>query len=124
MCLLASFALVGVMALTNMEFFAALAYYGGIGAVIAASGFLGYGVVDAWQERRSRGQLPPRPDRGSRGLKGRQPGSTGHDPAPSDVHADSDVHAGRTRADFRTRRPQARGARVAVPGLGWASAHP
>jgi hypothetical protein len=70
LCLLAALALVGVMALTNMEFFAALAYYCGIAAVIAASGFLGYGVVDAWQERRSRGRAPdedpPRTDSGTR----------------------------------------------------------
>ena len=58
LCMLAAFALVGVMAVTNMEFFAALAYYYGVAAVIAASGFLGYGVVDAWQERRSCGPTP------------------------------------------------------------------
>ena len=48
------------MALTNMRIFAALAYYGGILAVIAASGFLGYGVVDSWYERRSREPPPGR----------------------------------------------------------------
>ena len=58
LCILVALALVGLMALTNMDFFAALAYYCGIAAVIAASGFLGYGVVDAWQERRSRGHPP------------------------------------------------------------------
>jgi DUF1707 SHOCT-like domain len=54
LCLLVALALVGLTALTNMKFFAILAYFGGILAVIAASGFLGYGVVDAWHERRSR----------------------------------------------------------------------
>ena len=54
LCILFALALVGLTALTKMEFFAILAYYGGILAVIAASGFLGYGVVDAWNERRSR----------------------------------------------------------------------
>jgi hypothetical protein len=54
LCLLAAFALVGVMALANTEFSAAVAFYCGIAAVIAASGFLGYGVVDAWHEWRSR----------------------------------------------------------------------
>jgi hypothetical protein len=54
LCILLAFALVGLAALTSMKFFALLAYYGGILAVIAASGFLGYGVVDAWHERRSR----------------------------------------------------------------------
>ena len=118
LCLLAAFALVGVMALTNMEFFAALAFYGGVAAVIAASGFLGYGVVDAWQERRARGQLPPRPGRSGRGLDSRQAGRAGHDPSPSDGPAD------RTRADLRARRPQATSGQLARPGLGWAAAHP
>jgi len=58
LCILFALALVGLTALTNMKFFAVLAYYGGILAVIAASGFLGYGVVDAWHERRSRGDPP------------------------------------------------------------------
>jgi Domain of unknown function (DUF1707) len=58
LCILAPFVLVGLLAVTNLEIFAALAYYCGIGAVIAASGFLGYGVVDAWQERRSQGHPP------------------------------------------------------------------
>ena len=54
LCILVALALVGLMALTNLKVFAVLAYYGGILAVIAASGFLGYGVVDAWHERRPR----------------------------------------------------------------------
>jgi uncharacterized protein DUF1707 len=58
LCILVALALVGLTALTHMEFFAILAYYGGILAVIAASGFLGYGVVDAWHERRSRDDPP------------------------------------------------------------------
>jgi uncharacterized protein DUF1707 len=53
LCILIVFALVGVMALTHMKF-VGMANYGGTLAVIAASGFLGYGVVDAWHERRSR----------------------------------------------------------------------
>jgi Domain of unknown function (DUF1707) len=118
LCLLAAFALVGIMALTNMEFFAALAFYGGVAAVIAASGFLGYGMVDAWQERRARGQLPPQPGRSGRGLESRQAGRAGHDPSPSDVRAD------RTRADLRARRPQATSGQLAMPGPGWAAAHP
>jgi len=58
LCILVPFVLVGLLALTDVEFFAPLAYYCGIGAAIAASGFLGYGVVDAWQERRSAGHPP------------------------------------------------------------------
>ncbi len=67
LCLLVALALVGLMALTNMRIFAALAYYCGILAVIAASGFLGYGVVDAWHERHS-GETPD--DRGRTGPGG------------------------------------------------------
>jgi hypothetical protein len=61
LCILFALALVGLTALTNMKFFALLTYYGGILAVIAASGFVGYGVVDAWHERRSRGDPRHRP---------------------------------------------------------------
>ena len=68
-------------------------------AIIAASGFFGYGIIDAWQERRSRGQLPPRPRRDSRGLEGGRPGSAGHDPAPPGARTDQ------TRADLRSHRP-------------------
>ena len=43
-------------------------------ALIAASGFFGYGILDAWQERSSRGQLPQRPDRVHQDLEGGLPG--------------------------------------------------
>jgi len=99
-CVLAAFAVVGVVALTNAEGLAVfLAFSSVVTAVIAASGFLGYGVVDAWQEHRSRGQLPPRPGRDGRGLEGGQPGSTGRDPAPPGARTDQ------TRFDLRTLRP-------------------
>jgi hypothetical protein len=62
-CVLVPLALVGVIALTNAENLAGLAFLCGVAAAIAASGFLGYGVIDAWQQWRSRGQLPPRPRR-------------------------------------------------------------
>ena len=81
-CMLAAFALVGVVAMAHAEGLAVfLAFSAGVVAVMAASGFLGYGVVDAWQEHRSHRQLPPRPGRGGRGLEGGRPGSSGHDPA-------------------------------------------
>lgn len=97
-CMLLAFALVGVMALTNAENLVPLAFFSGIAAVIAASGFLGYGVADAWQQRRSRGQLPPR-RRDGRGLQAGRPGSTGRDPAPPGARTDQ------TRADLRTHLP-------------------
>jgi Domain of unknown function (DUF1707) len=98
-CVLAALALWGVIALTNAENLVGLAVLCGIAAAIAASGFLGYGVIDAWQQRRSCGQLPPRPRRDGRGLGGGRPGSTGRDPAPPGARTDQ------TRVDLRTHRP-------------------
>jgi Domain of unknown function (DUF1707) len=95
-CILIALALVGVVALANTESLVPLALFPGVAAVIAASGFLGWGVVDAWQQWRSSGQLPPRPGRDGRGLEGRWPGSTGQDPAPPGAGPDQ------TRTDMRT----------------------
>jgi len=99
-CILAAFAMVGVVALTaNTEDWAVfLAFFSVVAAVIAASGFLGYGMVDAWQEHRSRRQVPPRPGRKGRGLESGRPGSTGHDPALPGARPDQ------TQADLRTFR--------------------
>jgi hypothetical protein len=96
--MLVPLALVGVIALTNADNLVPLAFFAGVVAVIAASGFLGYGVIDAWQQRCSRGQLPPR-RRDGRGLEGGRPGSTGRDPAPPGARTDQ------TRVDLRTHRP-------------------
>jgi hypothetical protein len=99
-CVLAAFAMVGVVALTQAESLAAfLAFSFVVAAIIAASGFLGYGVVDAWQEHRSRGQVPRRPGRNGRGLESGRPSSTGHDPALRGGRPDQ------TRVDLRTYRP-------------------
>jgi len=54
--MLVPLALVGVIALANAESLVGLAVICAVVAVIAASGFLGYGVVDAWQERLDRDQ--------------------------------------------------------------------
>ena len=97
-CLLVPLALVGVIALANAENLVGLAFLCGIVAVIAASGFLGYGVTDAWQQRRSRGQPPPQ-RRDGRGLEAGRPGSTGRDQAPPGARTDQ------THADLRTHRP-------------------
>jgi hypothetical protein len=59
LCLLAAFALIGVMFLSHSELIQFVAALGIIGSPIAASGFLGYGIVDTLHERRARGQLPP-----------------------------------------------------------------
>ena len=92
-------------------------------ALIAASGFFGYGILDAWQERRSRGQrsrgqLPPRSGQGHRGPEGRL---SGGDAAPTGI---SPTRADRTRADARAwrqgrdrRHPSGRGIPVPVRPL-------
>jgi hypothetical protein len=98
-CMLVAFALVGVVALTNAQGLIPLAFFSGVAAVIAASGFLGYGVVDAWQERRSRRQLPPRSRWDGRGLEGGRPASSGRDPAPPGAHTSQ------TRVELRTHQP-------------------
>jgi Domain of unknown function (DUF1707) len=98
-CMLVALAMVGVVALTNTERLVGLAFFCGVAAAIAASGFLGYGAVDAWQQRRSRGQLPPRPRRDGRGLEDGRPVSTGRDPASARARTDH------TRVDLRTHRP-------------------
>jgi hypothetical protein len=103
-CMLVAFVIVGILAMTTNGDggpSAFLAFCSVVMAVIAASGFLGYGVVDAWQEHRSRVQLPPRPRRNGRRLEGGRHSSTGRDPAPPGARPDQD----QTRADLRTRRP-------------------
>ena len=97
-CALVPLALVGVIALTNAGNLAGLAVLCGIVAAIAASGFLGYGVIDAWKQRRSPGQQPPR-HRDGRGLQAGRPGSAGRDPAPPGARTDQ------TRVDLRTHQP-------------------
>lgn len=80
-CMLVAFALVGVAVLTQSGPLTGMAFLSALIAVLAASGFLGYGVVDAWRERHARRQLPPAPRRDGRRLQGGRPGGTGHDPA-------------------------------------------
>ncbi len=50
-CMLSALALIGVIALTHAGNLVGLALFCGVAAVIAASGFVGYGVIDAWQHR-------------------------------------------------------------------------
>jgi hypothetical protein len=98
-CILIPLALVGLIALTHAGFLLDLAVFAVPAAAIAATGFLGYGVVDAWQQRRSRGQLPPQPRRDSGGLQSGRPGSTGRDPARPAGRTDQ------THVDLQTHRP-------------------
>jgi hypothetical protein len=109
-CVLVGLALWGVIALTNAQNLVGLAVLFGIAAAITASGFVGYGVIDAWQQQRSRGQLPPRQRRDGSGLQGDRPGGTGRDPAPPGARTDQ------TRVDLRTHRPGRDRRRPSGPG--------
>jgi hypothetical protein len=109
-CMLAALAMFGVVALAHAEGLGAfLAFSAGVVAVIAASGFLGYGVVDAWHEHRSRGQLPSRPDRDGSGIEGGRRSSTGLDPAlpgagPDQTHVELRIHQPRPDRPHRSGR--------------------
>ena len=94
-CLLVAVALVEGAYLADNFLLIVAAFF----ALIAASGFFGYGILDAWQERRSHAQLPPGPGRRDRGSKGRLPGD---DSAPTGI---SPTRADGTRADSRAQRP-------------------
>jgi len=104
-CLLAAVALAEASFLAGNFLLIVAAFF----ALMAASGFFGYGILDAWHERRARGQLPPGPGQGHPRSGGRRPGEdaapTGFGPA----RAGPDC-ADQTRADSRALRP-ARGQR-------------
>jgi hypothetical protein len=55
-------------------------------------------VATSVQQRRARGQLPPRPGQGGQAPEARQPGQAGHDPALPGPRPDQ------PRADLRTNR--------------------
>jgi len=82
-------AVLGVAALTHAQSLLGLAICLGIFALIAAPGFLGYGVVDAWQEWRSRGQVPPQARRDGRGRERGPRGVASHDPTRDPHRADA-----------------------------------
>jgi hypothetical protein len=104
-CILIAFALVGFVAVTNAEVLLPPAILTGVAAIIAASGFLGYGVVDAWQERRSRGQLPPRPTQPRQALEGEQDHRPGDDLILCQARSDARArHLPGHRAVRRARR--------------------
>ena len=98
-CLLVAVALVEAALLADNFLLIVAASF----ALIAASGFFGYGILDAWQERRSRGQLPARSGRGHQGPEGRLPGEDTARTRISPNRADR-TRADWTRADSRARR--------------------
>jgi hypothetical protein len=101
LCVLVAAALVGIAFLTQNLISLFLAFLAVPGAAIAVSGFLGYGVIDAWQERRSRAQLGSGPGGDARIGPGQSPRSN----CPDSTLPDR-TRPDRTRADLRIRRPQ------------------
>ena len=86
-------------------------------AVLAALGFLVYGVTNSVEQRRSRGRLPLRPGPGGHALDSERRGGTGHERIPpalrtDQTRADLRAHKSRQRMPARTGRA-ARGARPA-----------
>ena len=104
-CLLAAVALAEASFLADNFLLIVAAFF----ALMAASGFFGYGILDAWHERRARAQLPLRPGQGHRGSGGRLPGENATPAGFSPIRIDG-PRADGTRADSRARRP-ARGRR-------------
>ena len=102
-CLLAAVALAEASFLADNFLLIVAAFF----ALMAASGFFGYGILDAWHERRARGQLPRGSDQGHRGSGRRLPGQdtapTGFSPNRTDR-----TRADGTRADSRARPARAR----------------
>jgi uncharacterized protein DUF1707 len=94
-CLLVAVALVEGAYLAGNFLLIVAAFF----ALIAASGFFGYGILDAWHERRSNAQLPPGPGGRHQGSEDRLPGD---DPAPTGI---GPTRSDGTRADSRARRP-------------------
>ncbi len=73
-----------------------------IASVLTALGILVVGVAISVAQRRSRGQLPPRPGPDGHALEAEPSSGIGHGPAlPPD-------RPGRTRADLRAHQPRQR----------------
>lgn len=92
-CLLVALALTEGAFLANNLIILVLAFF----AFMAASGFIGYGIIDARQQWRSRGQQPGP----GRGLRDGRPARPGSDPALPDHRT------GHTRTDLRAHRARA-----------------
>jgi hypothetical protein len=82
LCVLVAAALVGGAFLTQNPVLLFFAVFAVPAAAIAASGFLGYGVIDAWQERRSRAQLRSGSGQSDGGLGNERYSPVGHGQSP------------------------------------------
>jgi hypothetical protein len=107
-CLLGTFACTAIELLSKSSVIGFLAFVGITWTPIAASGFLGHGIMEAWRQRRDRQQLPPGPARGGPG--GQQPASAGH----SRTQPLGEPRR-RTRADLRAHGPRPASSRSASP---------
>jgi hypothetical protein len=101
LCVLVAAALVGGAFLTQNPVLLFFAVFAVPAAAIAASGFLGYGVIDAWQERRSRAQLRSGPGQSDGGLGNERYSPVGHGQSPPTTRPDRTL-PDRTRADLRS----------------------
>jgi len=110
LCVLVAAALVGGSLLTGNLVLTFCAAFAVPTAAIAASGFLGYGVIDAWQERRSRAQLRSGPGQPGRELGNERYSPARHGQPPPRTCAGSTLASrtrpDQTRTDLRIRRPQ------------------
>jgi hypothetical protein len=109
-CLLVALAVAEGAFLTNTPILLVLAFF----AFIAASGFIGYGIIDARQQWRSRSQPPSPPGHDGGGLRDGRSARPGPGPALPDHRTDhtrTDLRAHQTRTDLRahrTRTPRSR----------------
>jgi len=108
-CLLAAVALMEAAFLTGNFLLIVVATFAGLGA----AGFLGYGIIDAWQEWRNREQLTSGPGPGP-GLGG--PGSAGGPPVRGPVPPGS--RGDLNRAEARSIRVRAGRARMPQTRVG------
>ena len=67
-------------------------------AMLTALGIMACAVLDSWDQRSSRRQVPPRPGPGGQALEAGQRGGTGHGPVPPGPRTDQ------TRADLRAHK--------------------
>ena len=106
LCVLVAAALVGGAFLTQNPVLLFFAVFAVPAAAIAVSGFLGYGVIDAWQERRSRAQLRSGPGQSDGGLGNERYSPVGHGQSPPTTRPDRALPdptlPDRTRADLRS----------------------
>jgi len=95
------------------RFWALLCGLVALAAVSTALVILGFGVVTAWEQRRSRGHLPPGPGPDGQALGGGRRGCAGHGPVPPGPRtgqAGADLRAHKSRR--RRRHAPARAGRA------------